>query len=178
MLHYLAASLPAHTTPGARLVALQAVLRASALSSVRLPHGLILGIGQGPAESVWDQLVAARFITPNSAHGAAYTGWLTDPLSCMPNRGTRLRAADWAMRAARRGRAQGLSPAGQLVTVCLGALLPPMKDEGIADSMQLARLCGLTDASLPDELDRLVEARVLMCWSKTRHGDETAWWLA
>ncbi|ROQ23607.1 hypothetical protein EDD98_7557 [Streptomyces sp. PanSC19] len=171
MLSYLASSLPGHTAPGARLVALQAILRADASSKVRLPRGLLRGILQGPAEHCWDDLVAAGLIAPH----APYEGWFTDPVLGMPGRVTRRRAADWALRTARDGRTRGLGPAGQLLTVYLRAHAFAPQCEGSADLAQLARLCGLSASALHLELGLLVEAGILICWSSTPTGEEIAW---
>lgn len=177
MLSYLAVSLPQETSSGARLFALQAILRASTAGTVRLRPGLVRGMGLLHPATLWAELISARWITPSADRSAPYTGWLTDPVPGLPGHKRRTGAADWALRTASRGRASGLGATGQLLTVTLHALVQGSAKAGSADSGQLSRLCGLPATALPAELDQLVKAGALKHWSLTASSEEADWQL-
>lgn len=175
MLSYLAASLPLHTTPEARLLALQAVLRATSSSAVRLRKGLVHGMGHGSMSSAWKELADSRFVTPALSADSLHTGRLTDSVTGMPSSAVRRQAADWALRTARQARARGLGPTGQLLSVGLHALTGPSRRDGSADTGHVARLCGLAASSLLHEFERLVATGMLMGWTLSSAEEQATW---
>ncbi|MGW8764289.1 hypothetical protein ACWGN5_17470 [Streptomyces sp. NPDC055815] len=178
MLSYLAASLSQDVSPGARLLALQSVLRATAAGYAWMRPGLVRGMRIQRAQAAWEELVNARWITSPPDHAAPYAGWLTDPVVGIPGRSRRSGAADWALRAARQGRVRGLGPAGQLLTLALRGFTQEPSRTGSADSRQLGRMCGLPTTVLLSELDHLASVGIVSSWSLTPTGDEAGWQLA
>ncbi|MFD8922311.1 hypothetical protein ACFV0Y_31475 [Streptomyces sp. NPDC059569] len=156
-----------------RLFALQAVLRATSSSNVRLRKGLAQGMGHGPMKQAWNELANSRFIAPAASADSLLAGRLTDPVTGMPGSTVRRQAADWALRTASQGRTRGLGSAGQLLSVGLHALTSPPRRDGSADTGHVAHLCGLTANGLPHELERLVAA--LTGWALAAAEEETTW---
>ncbi|MEU5134596.1 MULTISPECIES: hypothetical protein [Streptomyces] len=174
MLNYLASSLSLATTPVARLLALQSVLRATSYGDVGLPVGLVRGMGERSPECAWQELVDSRFITPDVNLGM-YVGRLTDPVGRMRGRVVRRRAADWALRTARPTRLRELNPGGRLLLVGLKAFTDDAGEGGLVNSAQMSRISGLTGRSLEDELKLLVSATVLATWQVDPDAEELVW---
>ncbi|MFD6811523.1 hypothetical protein ACFWEN_38330, partial [Streptomyces anthocyanicus] len=121
MLSLLAASLPFHTSPEARLLALQCVLRCDADGSLALPRGLIRSMNLGDAGPLWQELLDARWILSAAPTPTGMQTRLNDPLIGLPGRGPRSQAAHWALLKSSGPSLRHISSAARLATMTLQA---------------------------------------------------------
>ena len=174
MLSLLAASLPFHTSPEARLLALQCVLRCDADGSVRLPHGLIRGMILGDAGPLWQELLDASWIRSVTPTPPGMQARLNDPLLGLPGRGPRSQAAHWTLVQSSRSPLRHTGSTARLATVALQAHTQPSLRKGAADSHMLARMCGMNLHRLLVTAQGLLDSGVLQSCSLTG-GEDLAW---
>ncbi|GGQ96918.1 hypothetical protein GCM10010280_50710 [Streptomyces pilosus] len=179
MLNYLAVTLPTGTGAEARLMALQFALRMNDKARTRVSHGVLRSLRLGAAAHGWDELLRAGWLLPLPHRGRALEVQLLDTalLTQHPARPDRLRAADWALRAACCSRAR-LGPLPLLVTLCLEAHSTPGEDNGTADSELLARECGVSPSGLALTLDHLTTKHALRSWHTGPMPEDLCWTLA
>ncbi|WP_241266746.1 hypothetical protein [Streptomyces scabichelini] len=180
MLSYLAAALPGGTSAGARLVALQCALRMNVTAEVRLSAGLLRSLRLGNDPAPWRELEQARLLyrIPDSI-GTTVVARLLDAalLAQSPARPDRLRAADWALRAARPARVGAIGSIPQLATVYLTAHTNPDVDHGLSEMDRMAYDCGLTSTVLPGVLDQLVAIGSVKSWDWSPGSGDLSWTL-
>ncbi|MFE5118324.1 hypothetical protein [Streptomyces sp. NPDC056669] len=114
MLSHLAATLPSPTGPQARLLALQRSLRADGFGRAQLPRGLLRGMHLNGEGMRWRELEQPHWPhrpPPSSGHRATVQPLDAALLSPGPERRSRARAADWALRTARTPRYAIKAPA-------------------------------------------------------------------
>jgi hypothetical protein len=178
MLTDLAAALPRFSSPTARLLALQCALRADSQGRVRLPGGGFLrGMRLRGRTELWNELEHAGLLHCPVNKPSRLEAQLLDAaaLAQAPGRTARLRAAQWALRAAPLAVPPALPPAAQLTTLVLAAHTSARA--GCTDLDVLARLCGQSPQQTEDLLDRLVRSRLLAVWHHHRDNDEISWHL-
>ncbi|MFD6343108.1 hypothetical protein ACFWF9_00065 [Streptomyces roseolus] len=174
MLSLLAASLPFHTSPEARLLALQCVLRCDADGSLALPRGLIRSMNLGDAGPLWQELLDARWILSAAPTPTGMQTRLNDPLIGLPGRGPRSQAAHWALLKSSGPSLRHISSAARLATMTLQAHTQPSLLRGAADSHTLARMCGMTLHRLLVTAQDLLDCGMLQNCSLTG-GEDLAW---
>ncbi|MFB6895638.1 hypothetical protein [Streptomyces hydrogenans] len=174
MLSLLASSLPLHTSPEARLLALQSVLRCNADGSLVLPHGLIRGMNLGDAGPLWQELLAARWIRSVTPTPPGMQAQLNDPLIGLPGRSPRSQAAHWALLESSGPTLRRTSSAARLAMVTLQAHTQPSPRKGAADSHTLARMCGMALHRLLVTAQDLLDSGMLQTCSLAG-GDDLAW---
>ncbi|WP_237693647.1 hypothetical protein [Streptomyces sp. SID2888] len=178
MLTYLAAALPRFTSPAGRLLALQCALRADTRGQVQLPTGLLRGMRLHGRKEVWEELAHGGWLEMPDLRLARLAVRLFDAavLDQAPGRGTRRRAAHWALRPAPLLPPPAAPHSLQLTTLVLAAHTC-VQDHHSADMDVLARLCGHSPHQTADLLDRLTAIRVLTAWHHRRDTDEVLWQL-
>ncbi|MGW3398454.1 hypothetical protein [Streptomyces hydrogenans] len=174
MLSLLAASLPFHTSPEARLLALQCVLRCNADGSLLLPHGLIRGMILGDAGPLWQELLDARWFLSVTPTPMGMQAQLNDPLLGLPGRGPCSQAAHWALLKSSGSSLRHTSSAARLAMVTLQAHTQPSLERGAADSHTLARMCGIALHRLLVITGDLLDSGMLQSCSLTG-GEDLAW---
>lgn len=174
MLSLLAASLPFHASPEARLLALQCVLRCNADGSLLLPHGLMRGMILGNAGLLWQELLDASWICSVTPMPFGTQVRLNDPLLGLPGRGPRSQAAHWALVQSSGSSLRHTSSAARLATVTLQAHTQPSLQKGSADSHTLARMCGMNLHRLLGTVQDLRDAGMLQSCSLAG-GENLAW---
>ncbi|MFF0484934.1 hypothetical protein [Streptomyces sp. NPDC004435] len=174
MLSLLAASLPLRTSPEARLLALQCVLRCDADGALTLPYGLIRGMRLGVAEPLWREMLDARWLRSTIATPLGMQAQLNDPLLGLPGRGLRIQAAHWALAESRGSSLQHSSSTGRLTLVTLQAHTHPALFKGLGDSHTLARMCGTSQHELLIAAQGLLDSGVLRNCSLI-NGEDLAW---
>ncbi|MFI8515616.1 hypothetical protein ACIGHB_31260 [Streptomyces sp. NPDC085460] len=174
MLSLLAASLPLHTSPEARLLALQSVLRCDADGSLVLPHGLIRGMNLGDAGPLWQELLDARWILNVAPTPPGMQAKLNDPLIGLPGRGPRSQAAHWALLKSSGSALRHTNSAARLTMVALQAHTQPSLQKGAADSHTLARMCGMALHRLVVTAQDLLDSGILQSCSLAG-GEDLAW---
>ncbi|MFB7346104.1 hypothetical protein ACFCZ6_39295 [Streptomyces hydrogenans] len=175
MLSLLASSLPLHTSPEARLLALQSVLRCNADGSLVLPHGLIRGMNLGDPGPLWQELLAARWIRSVTPTPPGMQAQLNDPLIGLPGRSPRSQAAHWALLELSPGSSlRHTNPASRLAMVTLQAHTQPSLRNGAADSHTLARMCGMALHRLLVAAQDLLDSGMLQSCSLAS-GEDLAW---
>ncbi|MFJ8062918.1 hypothetical protein [Streptomyces sp. NPDC096142] len=175
MLTYLASALGCVTSPAARLLALQCVLRADARGCVRLPAGLLRGMRLYRHAEVWQELAQDGWLDPPSPRAALLQVRLLDDavLDQAPGCSARRRAAHWALRPDPLVVAAAAKPADRLTALVLAAHTTAA---GTAvDMAAVAHLCGHSPQQTGVLLDRLVAARTLTAWHHQRDTDEVHW---
>ncbi|MFF3459666.1 hypothetical protein ACFYXH_36305 [Streptomyces sp. NPDC002730] len=181
MLSYLASALPRGTSPEARLLALQCVLRADNHGQVRLPVGLLRGLRLAHDPTLWHELEHHRWLhllpQQNTAcpHDRSLTAQLVDALSRAPGRPDRLRAADWALRATSSPPLRGLPAGVRLAALALTAHHSPGQARTGMDADLMRRACGLDPSDLAPLLDQLMAARAIAEWICDPVTDELRW---
>ncbi|MFJ9893487.1 hypothetical protein ACIQPR_09145 [Streptomyces sp. NPDC091280] len=179
ILSYLAAALPADTSAGARLLALQCALRMNAYMRVDLPAGLLCGLRVDAVEAC-RELERARWLgVANGTGTTGVTAELRDVtlLSQASARPDRRRAADWALRTgspARIGAAEPLRLAG----IYLAAHSDPSLGEGRSECDRIIRDCGLHGEGFHGALTRLTANGVLDGWRICPASGDVHWTLA
>lgn len=176
MLTYLAAALPQVTSPAARLLALQCVLRADVCGHARLPAGLLRGMRLHGRGEQWEELAHAGWIHLPGLRPVPVQVQLLDAavLDQAPGRRARRRAAHWALRPAPVLLPAAAPPALRLAALTVAAhSTAPARPQ--ADMDVLARLCGHSPRQMSELLDRLVAARALAAWRHDRETDEVRW---
>ncbi|MEU3402286.1 hypothetical protein [Streptomyces filamentosus] len=143
MFSLLAASLPPSTSPAARLLALQCVLRCDQSGCVTLPRGLVHGLDLGPTGPLWQQLLDARWAHTVTETREGFQTQLNDPLTGLPGRRPRARAAHWASAQSAGTSVRDAGAAARLASVMLLTHTEPALGNGAADSHMLARMCGM-----------------------------------
>jgi hypothetical protein len=177
MLTYLAVALPRYSSPAARLLALQCMLRADRHGRVRLPHGLLRGMRLRGRAELWNEL--------------EYAGWLRCPAPQRPHadmrlldvalqdqtagRSTRARAAHWALHPVPLAPPRVTSASVQLTALVLAA--HTADGAGSAETDVLTRLCGQSSQQLEDVLDQLVRLGLLTAWRHTAEHGDVSWQL-
>ncbi|MFE9045663.1 hypothetical protein ACFYOG_32755 [Streptomyces sp. NPDC007818] len=174
MLSLLAASLPFHTSPEARLLALQCVLRCEAGGALALPRGLIRGMRLGDAEPLWREMLDARWLRSAAPTALGMRVQLNDPLPGLPGRGLRAQAAHWALVASHGPSIQHASSTSRLAIVTLQAHTQPAHFKGLGDSHTLARMCGTSQHQLLVTAQGLLDSGVLQNCSLV-NGEDLAW---
>ncbi|MFE6383829.1 hypothetical protein [Streptomyces roseolus] len=174
MFSLLAASLPPRTSCEARLLALQCVLRCNRIGSLTLPHGLVRGLNLGPSGPLWQEMLDARWVRTVARTPQGFRTQLNDPLTGLPGRGPRTRAAHWAWAQSSNASVRHTGTAGRLVSVMLLAHTPPALGNGAADSHALARMCGMTLRELLITVQGLLDSGALEDCSFTG-GEDLAW---
>ncbi|MFD5861477.1 hypothetical protein [Streptomyces chartreusis] len=177
MLTYLGTALPRFTSPAARLLALQCALRADTRGHVRLPAGLLRGMRLRQNRELWLELTHAGWLALPDFRTLPVQVRLLDAavLDQAPGRGTRRRAADWALRPAPLV-LPAAAPALRLTALVLAALTCT-RGEHSTDMDILTRLCGHSPQQTGELLDRLVATRTLETWQHSRESDEVLWQL-
>ncbi|PSM39922.1 hypothetical protein C6Y14_28995 [Streptomyces dioscori] len=182
MLSYLAAALPSDVGAAARLIALQCILRINDSAQVSLPTGVLRSLRLGSDSAPWRELEQSRWLhadppLPPRA-SAVVTAQLLDAGLFIqhPARPDRLRAADWALRAASRAQS-GSAPVARLVAVCLASHTEPESRYASSERDRLAHECGLTGAAFTGALDQLTAARFLSSWRLHSTSGDLEWTL-
>lgn len=179
MLSYLAATLPSATGAAARLLAVQCALRMNAEGQVWLPSGILRSLRLDRDPFPWSELEQARWLrraptAPDSADGGMAARILDGGPFCQyPARPDRRRAADWALRMARGGRADAGDPVLRLTALCLAAHTDSASDRGCVEVDRIARECGLAPEALFRVLDQL-EA-LLASWDVVFESEDLHW---
>ncbi|GGV60681.1 hypothetical protein [Streptomyces massasporeus] len=175
MLNYLATALPVETEAGARMLALQCALRMNDSAQVRLPYGVLRSLRLQSAADAWRELNETGLLrTRHSDHRAMAVQMLdVGLLTQYPARPDRLRAADWALRAACSARTS--NPLLRLATLSLVVRTAHTSDHGVSEAEQVARECGVPATALPSLLEQLVAAKVLMTWQAALDTEEVSW---
>ncbi|MGK3939765.1 hypothetical protein ABK046_15140 [Streptomyces caeruleatus] len=175
MLNYLATALPGETGADARMLALQCALRMNNSAEVRLPYGVLRSLRLESATDSCRELIEAGLLRPVSSDRVVVLQML-DPglLTQHPARPDRLRAADWALRSACLART---SPAPLLRLAALSIVVRTScgSDQGVAETEQLARECGVHGAALSSLLEQLVTAEILTAWQTVSDTGELTW---
>ncbi|MFB6828402.1 hypothetical protein [Streptomyces hydrogenans] len=174
MFSLLAASLPPRTSPQARLLALQCVLRCDRGGCVTLPRGLVHGLDLGPTGPLWQQLLDARWVYTVAETCEGFRTQLNDPLTGLPGRGPRARAAHWASVQSASTSVRDAGAAARLASVMLLAHTEPALGNGAADSHTLARMCGMALHELLATTRGLLDTGVLDSCSFVS-GEELMW---
>ncbi|MGW4049535.1 hypothetical protein ACWENA_01780 [Streptomyces sp. NPDC004779] len=174
MLSLLASSLPFHTSPEARLLALQSVLRCDADGFLVLPHGLIRGMNLGDAGPPWQELLDARWFLSAAPTPPGMQAQLNDPLIGLPGRSPRSQAAHWALLESSGSSLRNISSAARLAMVTLQAHTQPSLGKGVADSHTLARMCGMALHPLLVTAQDLLDSGMLQSCSLAG-GEDLAW---
>ncbi|MEV7374664.1 hypothetical protein AB0O51_27760 [Streptomyces sp. NPDC090301] len=173
MISLIAACLPPHASPEVRLLALQCVLRCDSAGTLALPHGLVGGMRLGDTEPLWQEMREARWIHSIIRTPQGIRARLNDPLVGMPGRGTRARAAHWALLQSSGASIRYSGAAVRLAAVTLHALTQPPLEEGVADSQTLARLCGTPLHTFLVAAQALLDASALKSCSLS--GEDLVW---
>ncbi|MFH9008986.1 hypothetical protein ACH4E5_37835 [Streptomyces afghaniensis] len=180
MLSYLAAALPENTSAAARLLALQCALRVDTAMQVRLPKGMLRSLRLNTPD-LWRELEHARWLRISLASAVnEIRADLLDAalLSQTPARPDRTQAADWALRIAGPSAAGATAgPLLQLASLYLTAHADPNTGAGMTGLDQMARACGTQPADLPNTLDQLVVAGLLISWQICRDWGDLYWTL-
>ncbi|MEV7031690.1 hypothetical protein AB0N99_15855 [Streptomyces sp. NPDC093272] len=176
MLNYFAAALPAETSAGARMLALQCALRMNISAQVKLSFGVLRSLRLEAAADAWRELRDAGLIRTLPSDGRAVVVQILDPglLTQHPARPDRLRAADWAMRGLCPART-GSTPPLQLAALFAIAWTDRGTGQGATEMDQMARECGSPIAALPPVLNQLVTAEVLTTWQAVPEAGELRW---
>ncbi|WP_405593867.1 hypothetical protein OG741_37580 [Streptomyces sp. NBC_01410] len=181
MLSYLASALPTGTSPEARLLALQCVLRADNHGQVRLRFGLLRGMRLAHDPTPWHELERHRWLHLGSQqsttcpHDQTFTAQLVDPLTREPGRADRRSAADWALRVAFTAPLRMLPASARLTALGLAAHHSPAHARTGVETDRLSRACGTTPAELGPLLDQLVTAGTIKAWACDPHIEELHW---
>jgi hypothetical protein len=177
MLTYLAVALPRFSSPAARLLALQCALRADGRGRVRLPSGLLRSMRLHGRAELWSELEHAGWLRCSGPRRPHVEARLLDAdmHSQTSGRGTRARAAHWALNPVPLVAPRGTSPTVQLNALILAA--HTSDGFGSAELDVLARLGSQSQQQVEDLLDQLVRCRLLASWQHLREHDEIAWHL-
>ncbi|EGE39458.1 hypothetical protein SACT1_7377 [Streptomyces sp. ACT-1] len=183
MLSYLAAALPARTSPPARLLALQCALRPTGPGEVNIPTWLLRGMRLGRGTAALSELQGARWLYSSAPPGpGGFTAQLLDVAVRMqaPIARDRPRAAGWVLRTCRRRELRELDALSRLLALTLAAHVPPDWPGALASVEQevLARMCGLQAQGLAPVLNVLVHARFLHSWVHGPAPEDLHWELA
>ncbi|MER6145202.1 hypothetical protein ABT174_35150 [Streptomyces sparsogenes] len=176
MLSYLAAALPPNTSAAARLIALQCALRMSRSRQVQLPKGLLRSMRLDTPRP-WHELQQARWlhIVPEHTAKEVVAVELLDItlLEQAPARPDRRCAAQWALRASSRARANGALP--QLASLYLAAHTAAEEGTGHSEADPMARACGTDPATLPHVLMSLATTGLLRSWRTCQDSGDLRW---
>jgi hypothetical protein len=176
MLSYLAAALPCGISAGAKLIALQCVLRMDSRMLVRLPAGVLRGLRLSTPHPWWE-LEKARWLRTLPGRPGEVTAELLDSalLGQHPSRPDRHHAADWALRAGRAARAAGEDPHGQLLSIYISALSDPATGQGQGEIDRMRRECALEGHDVLTALDRLVTIGSFAWWRACPDTGDVHW---
>ncbi|MFD7461111.1 MULTISPECIES: hypothetical protein [unclassified Streptomyces] len=175
MLSYLAAALPANTSAAARLIALQCALRMNRSRQVQLPKGLLRSM-RLDTHRPWHELQQARWLhllPERTANEAAAELLDVTLLEQAPARPDRRCAAQWALRASSRARANGALP--QLASLYLAAHTSAEEGTGHSEADTMARACGTDPATLPHVLMSLAATGLLRSWRACQDSGDLHW---
>ena len=180
MLSYLAATLPAGTSPEARLLALQCALRADRQGQVQLPVGLLRGMRLAHTEATWQELKHRQWLdlVPQTLGLAPVAAQLRDPITHSPGRPDRHRAADWAARVTSRPSVRSLPATARLAALALAAHYSRDCVSIGTEADRLARACGIKPARLSQVLNYLATAGVLIAWTCDARTEVLDWTLS
>ncbi|AYV26219.1 hypothetical protein EES41_05750 [Streptomyces sp. ADI95-16] len=181
LLNYLASALDPAVGAHARLLAVQCALRASRAGGVRLPAGLLRGMGVHRV-SPWRELEFEGWLRragyqPASSCSSAVEAQVLDGVALLqsPGRADRARSADWALRTTARARHLGASASEELLLLVLAAHVPPGAKAGDAELEKLARCCAMPAVSFPHVLRALHRKGVATSWSVTLDMQDVSW---
>ncbi|MFF4754172.1 hypothetical protein ACWD5R_19130 [Streptomyces sp. NPDC002514] len=176
MLNYFAAALPAETSAGARMLALQCALRMNISAQAKLSFGVLRSLRLETAADAWCELHDAGLLRTLPSDERAVVVQILDAglLTQHPARPDRLRAADWAMRGLCPART-GSTPPLQLAALFTIAWTDRGTGQGTTEMDQMARECGSPIASLRPLLNQLVTAGVLTTWQAVQEAGELRW---
>jgi hypothetical protein len=175
MLSYLAATLPPNTTAAARLIAVQCALRMNRSRHVQLPNGLLRSMRLDTPRP-WHELQQARWLpllperTTNEIAAELLDITLLEQAPARPDRRC---AAQWALRASSRARANGVLP--QLASLYLAAHTAAEEGTGHSEADTMARACGTDPAALPHVLVSLAETGLLRSWRACQDSGDLHW---
>lgn len=182
LLSYLASALDPAVGAHARLVAVQCALRASRAGGVRLPGGLLRGMGVHSRVSLWRELEFEGWLRWSGCwsvnkRSTAVEAQVLDGVALVqsPGRTDRARAADWALRTTAAARQLGASVSEELLLLVRAAHVPPGARAGLAEVEQLARCCALPAVSFPHALRALHGKGAAMAWSITSDMQDVSW---
>ncbi|QOV33111.1 hypothetical protein IM697_22855 [Streptomyces ferrugineus] len=177
MLTYLASTLPCITSPAARLLAVQCVLRADRHGHVRLPAGLLRGMRLHRRPELWRELAHGGWLDLPDLRATGLRVRLLDNavLDQAPSLCARRRAAHWALQPSPFA-TTAAEPAERLATLALAVYTA--RAIPAPDLATIARLCGHSPQQTGELLDRLVARGSLSAWSHQRDTDEVRWQLA
>ncbi|WP_306471831.1 hypothetical protein [Streptomyces sp. st140] len=183
MLSYLAAALPARTSPPARLLALQCALRSTGPGEVNIPTGLLRGMRLGRDTAALSELQGARWLYSSAPPGpGGFTAQLLDVAVRMqaPTARDRSRAADWVLRTCQRRELRELDALSRLLALTLTVHVAAGCPGAPASVEQevLARMCGLPPQGLAPVLNVLVSAQFLRSWAHGPASEDLHWELA
>ncbi|MFI5799748.1 hypothetical protein [Streptomyces sp. NPDC051677] len=175
MLSYLASALPCVTSPAARLLALQCVLRAGRNGFAYLPAGLLRGMRLHRRPEVRQELAQGGWLDLPDPRAAGLRGRLLDDVVLDQAWGpsARRRAAHWALRPSPFAATAAAAPSERLAALVLAAHTVPAGPA--PDLAAIARLCGHSPQQTGELLDRLVARRILSAWHHQRETDEVRW---
>ncbi|MFB7738479.1 hypothetical protein ACFC08_29665 [Streptomyces sp. NPDC056112] len=175
ILSYLAAALPAGTSPAARLLALQCALRVNAEMHVRLPKGVLRSLRLDATPGLWHELDHARWLRPlpeSTANKIVVALLDATLLGQAPARPDRMHAADWALRASAAG---AIGPAPRLAYLYLAAHTDSEAGNGLCELGQMARACGISPAALSGTLGQLASTGLLKSWQVCPDSEDLHW---
>ncbi|MBK0372627.1 hypothetical protein I3215_06905 [Streptomyces sp. RB110-1] len=185
MLSYLAAALPAHTSPPARLLALQCALRSTGEGEVNIPTGLLRGMRLGRDTAALTELQEARWLCSSALPDRRSGGFAAQLLDVSvrmqaPTVRDRSRAADWVLRTCQRRELRELDALSRLLALTLAVHVPAGRAGPPTPVEQevLARMCGLQTQGLASVLNVLVRVRFLRSWAHGPAPEDLHWELA
>ncbi|MFE3384747.1 hypothetical protein [Streptomyces anulatus] len=185
MLSYLAAALPAHTSPPARLLALQCALRSTGEGEVNIPTGLLRGMRLGRDTAALTELQEARWLYSSALPDRRSGGFAAQLLDVSvrmqaPTVRDRSRAADWVLRTCQRRELRELDALSRLLALTLAVHVPAGRAGPPTPVEQevLARMCGLQTQGLASVLNVLVRVRFLRSWAHGPAPEDLHWELA
>ncbi|MFJ6083208.1 hypothetical protein ACIQI8_17600 [Streptomyces sp. NPDC092369] len=157
------------------MLALQCALRMNDSAQVRLPNGVLRSLRLKSAAEVWHELHDAGLLRTRHFDHRMMAVQMLDAglLTQHPARPDRLRAADWALRAACFTRAS--TPPLRLAALSLVARTAATSDHGAAEAERVARGCGVPTIALLSTLEHLVAAGVLTAWQVAPDAGEVSW---
>jgi hypothetical protein len=150
------ACLPEDVGAPARLLAVQCALRAGADGRLALPVGLLRGMRLGSTPAPWGELEDAHWLMRLTTPPGPVWVQLLSHHGPHPARHQRVRAADWALRTARRyGADNDYDPNTALMALALSACRSPHATQSPAEHEALSRARRLTPAELTRAMGRL-----------------------
>jgi hypothetical protein len=182
MLSYLAVALPPEASAAARLLAVQCALRATTSAHVYVPTGLLRGMRLGSYRKPLKELTDAHWLYSATAELSerqhqGFSAYILDATvrTQAPARPDRARAADWALRVSHAKHIHQLDAAPRLLALALSSHTPAGTAHGLAERVQLTRVCGLGPRELAESLDSLVAAHCLQDWTLEPNTEDLKW---